>query len=232
MSDYGAVKRQSIVEFPHFESIECGGSSARMRKPNSPSLPTNVSPRTERRVSFPLKTAIWAIALLFMRCIASAYAAESVSLAWDANVETNIAGYRLYYGALSGHYTQMLDVGNVTEATISNLTAGFTYFFAVTAYDSAGFESLPSNETSLTIAPGRLPVTIGSMQRLSDGSFQFTLKPEAGLAGFLNGIDIEVSSDLSTWTVLTHLVSLTETVLFIDPDAVFSDRRFYRVTAN
>ena len=167
-----------------------------------------------------------------MGWIASAYTAESVTLAWDANAETDIAGYRLYYGALSGQYTQMVDVGNVTEATIPNLSAGFTYFFAVTAYDTSGLESLPSNEASLTIAPSRLPVTLGTMQRLSDGSFQFTLTPEAGLADYLNGVDIEVSSDLSTWTVLTHLVSLTEPLLFIDPDAVFSDRRFYRVSAN
>ncbi len=170
-----------------------------------------------------------------LAAISLASAVESVTLAWDANVEPDIAGYRLYYGQTSGANTEMMDVGNVTEATVQNLTVGLTYFFVVTAYDSSGVESLPSNEASITVEPAtpkKLPVTISAMQRLSDGSFQFTLTPEAGIAGFLNGFDIEVSSDLTTWTVLTHLVGLPQSLLFIDPDAAFADRRFYRVSAN
>ncbi len=81
---------------------------------------------------------------------ANVHAGQSLRLAWDANVEPNIAGYRLYYGNTSGQYTQSMDVGNVTLATVSGLTEGLTYFFAVTAYNTFGLESDPSNEISYT----------------------------------------------------------------------------------
>ena len=44
----------------------------------------------------------------------------------------------------------MVDVGNVTTYTVSNLAPG-TYYFVVTAYDSSNDESSFSNEASKTI---------------------------------------------------------------------------------
>ena len=69
-----------------------------------------------------------------------AYSAK-VMLAWDRNGETDIAGYRVYYGSSSGHYPFMLDAHNNTSCTIYNLEAGKTYYFAATAYDFTGNES-------------------------------------------------------------------------------------------
>jgi len=65
----------------------------------------------------------------------------------------NIAGYRLHYGTSSGDYTQTIEVGNTTTALVSNLTAGTTYYFVVTAYDTSNVESPSSNEVSY-IVPG------------------------------------------------------------------------------
>jgi hypothetical protein len=42
-------------------------------------------------------------------------------------------------------------VGNVTRATVNGLQAGLTYYFAVTATNSAGLESDYSNEVSTSI---------------------------------------------------------------------------------
>ncbi len=74
---------------------------------------------------------------------------SSVTLSWDANVSTNTTGYRLYVGLASGSYTTT-DVGNTTTATVSNLTSGVTYYSVVTAYNSDGLESPPSNQVSYT----------------------------------------------------------------------------------
>jgi hypothetical protein len=71
-----------------------------------------------------------------------------VTLTWDANTEPDLAGYRIYHGTGSGVYPNVSDVGNTTTATISNLTAGQTYYFAVTAYDTEGLESGYSNQVS------------------------------------------------------------------------------------
>lgn len=81
---------------------------------------------------------------------ASAFAATSVTLAWDASTSTNIAGYRIYYGTTPHSYTGNLNVGAATSGTLSNLTAGATYYFAATAYDNNSLESDFSNEVSFT----------------------------------------------------------------------------------
>ncbi len=78
--------------------------------------------------------------------------AGSVSLSWDANSENDLSGYRVYYGTQSNrNYSDVVDVGNVVTFRISNLDAGRTYFFAVTAYDFSGNESSFSSEISANI---------------------------------------------------------------------------------
>ncbi len=68
-----------------------------------------------------------------------------VRLEWDAS--SNASGYRLYIGNSSQSYQQVEDVGAVTKSVVSNLASNMTYYFAVTAYNSAA-ESCPSNEVS------------------------------------------------------------------------------------
>jgi hypothetical protein len=86
------------------------------------------------------------------------------TLSWDApttNADgtplTDLAGYKVYYGTASGIYSQNKDVGNVTTYTVTNLTDGLTYYFAVTAYDTSMNESGYSNEVSKTIQSGTPP---------------------------------------------------------------------------
>lgn len=78
-------------------------------------------------------------------------ASQNVTLAWDSSSDPTIAGYRLYYGNGTGNYTQGINVGNTTTATLSNLTQGSTYFVVATAYNTAALESLPSNEIVFTV---------------------------------------------------------------------------------
>jgi hypothetical protein len=78
---------------------------------------------------------------------------DSVTLAWNAdsqtsNPATNPTGYRLHFGTSSGNYTQTQDVGNATSGTVSSLTSGTTYYFAVTAYNAGGVDSPFSNQVS------------------------------------------------------------------------------------
>lgn len=81
----------------------------------------------------------------------------SVTLVWDPNPASDIAGYRLHCGTASGIYTQITDVGNVTSVDISALQTGKCYFFAVTDYNLTGQESADSNEVSYTV-PTTTPV--------------------------------------------------------------------------
>jgi hypothetical protein len=83
-------------------------------------------------------------------CAQNGYCTQ-VTLAWDPNTEPDLAGYKLYYGTLSRNYSEIIDVGNVTNYTAYKLNSGLTYYFAVTAYDPSGYESDYSNEVDKTI---------------------------------------------------------------------------------
>ncbi len=75
----------------------------------------------------------------------------TVTLAWNPVASSATAGYRLYQGAASRSYTNLFDAGNQTNATISGLAAGCTYYFAVTDYTTNGLESDYSIELSYTV---------------------------------------------------------------------------------
>lgn len=87
------------------------------------------------------------IPLYVIVSITNAYAAQ-VTLAWDQNTESNLAGYKIYYGNSSRKYTRSVDVKDrtATTCTISDLIEGQTYYFAATAYNTSGSESNYSAE--------------------------------------------------------------------------------------
>ncbi|MBI5192590.1 MAG: fibronectin type III domain-containing protein [Nitrospirae bacterium] len=98
----------------------------------------------------------------------SAFGGEA-ALSWTApttNVDgttlTDLSGYKVYYGTSSGTYNSTVDAGNVTTTNIINLTEMVTYYFVVTAYDTAGNESNYSNEVSKTI-PDSTPPTLSGI---------------------------------------------------------------------
>ena len=74
-------------------------------------------------------------------------------LTWDPVTDATLVGYRVYYGTVG--YTQArgagISVGNVTTFTVTGLTSGTRYFFAVTAYGTANVESPYSNEVTKLI---------------------------------------------------------------------------------
>jgi hypothetical protein len=102
--------------------------------------------------------------ILIFACSSPGASPASVTLTWDANAEPDIAGYRVYYGTVSGSYTDIIDVGTSTTGTVSNLPEAQT-FFVVTAYNSAGAESLPSNEVSYPSASPSSPSLVNVSTR-------------------------------------------------------------------
>ena len=99
---------------------------------------------------------IWGLIILV--CSAFEVEAAGVTLAWDPASSPNIAGYRLHSGTTSGVYSQTSELGNATSTLVSNLVTGKTYFFVVTAYNTMGVESTPSNEVSyLAPSPSATP---------------------------------------------------------------------------
>lgn len=91
----------------------------------------------------------------------------------DGTALTDLAGYKVYYGTSSGTYDTTVDAGNVSTINIINLTEKETYYFAVTAYDTAGNESSYSNEVSKTI-PDLTPPAISGIAATNITSFDAT----------------------------------------------------------
>lgn len=108
---------------------------------------------------------IFVFAFPFVYLATFARGAE-VSLSWDPNPEEDLAGYRVYFGTSSGSYGVPIDVGNAPIATVPALKPGTTYYFAVTAYNAFGMESLLSNEATFTV-----PGSVGNGGTLA-GSFR------------------------------------------------------------
>jgi hypothetical protein len=79
---------------------------------------------------------------------APAKTSQSVSLGWTASPTTTVTGYRVKYGTQSGNYPLAVDAGNSTSATVTGLARNVRHFFVACAYDSAGNESVASNEVS------------------------------------------------------------------------------------
>ncbi|NLJ28061.1 MAG: fibronectin type III domain-containing protein, partial [Deltaproteobacteria bacterium] len=119
-------------------------------------------------------------------CPPFAYSAQ-VTLAWNANTEPTLAGYKIYYGQASRTYGDPVNVGNQTTyaLTLPDLPDGGAYYFAATAYDTSGNESDFSEELvcyaiSAEAGPNGT-ITPGGVFLTEKGSGQtFTITPAAG----------------------------------------------------
>lgn len=83
----------------------------------------------------------------------------TASLSWtppttnaDGTALSDLAGYNIYYGMVSGSYPNKVVVNTpgVSSYLVENLASG-THYFIVRAYDFSGNESVDSNVASKTI---------------------------------------------------------------------------------
>ena len=99
---------------------------------------------------------------------AAADLGQPVTIAWDANSEPGVAGYRVYVGPAPSAYSEAFDAGNTTSFTYRTGIAGQRYYFAVSAYTSGQLEGPRSSEVSTVIEP--LPRTTPDDGDPGDGS--------------------------------------------------------------
>ncbi|NQX58142.1 fibronectin type III domain-containing protein [Paenibacillus qinlingensis] len=82
----------------------------------------------------------------------------SSSLIWQANNESDVAGYNIYSSTDNGATWHLNgDAKKLTVYTVAGLTDGTTYNFAVTSYDSNGNESAKSASINLTPVKQAIP---------------------------------------------------------------------------
>ena len=161
------------------------------------------------------------VLLVLLLGSASALHADTVTATWDANSESDIAGYLLAYGTVSGQHPNGIPVGNVTTWQLA-LAAGQTYYFVVQAYNTAGLYSLPSAEAfinipntvpsvvlSATTAVGGQPVTATIANGPANAADWVGLYPASATSAvanclkfqFLNGLQTPPASGMSGATL-------------------------------
>ena len=120
---------------------------------------------------------LWCGLILF-----PAFVQAAETLQWDANSEPDLAGYILYQGTTAGSYDTPIDVDkNVTSYTVSDLEPGITHYFAITAHDTGGNESEPSNEVSIYVdaLPDDTPPTVSLTSPMSGATLMGTVAVQA-----------------------------------------------------
>jgi Fibronectin type III domain len=121
---------------------------------------------------FPMRNFVITCLTLFILLVLSPLdSSAQIKLAWDPPpADSNVTGYKMYYGTASRTYKGPINVGYVTTYTVQRLSQGVTYYFAVTAYNQFG-ESGYSDEVS-----GMIIETVSTPNVLSGPSSGITKK--------------------------------------------------------
>lgn len=214
----------------HATSLCCRGTPSAKRKSvmfitKIPGLIFGVVSIVNRTVSL---AAILSLAIFCCR----AHGSQNVTLAWDANPETNVVGYIVHYGSVSGVYTNSVNVTGDITATVTNLQEGTTYYFTVTAYNSDGLESIPSSEISYEV-----PIIFHA----AGPNLELTTNPQSGVAAQIRFLgspnqtyELQATTDLQNWTTIWYSLPQTTSqwLEYQDADAVNLAIRFYRVVVH
>jgi hypothetical protein len=137
-------------------------------------------------------------------------------LSWTASPDTDLAGYKVYYGTVSRHYDTSIYVDNVTAYTLGSLKPA-TYYFAVTAIDTSGNESQFSNEATLTLLPGTTftGITLSGLTEDSVTINWMTNTPTSGVVRYgVAGLDNSHSDSSLATNHETQLTGLTPSTLY------------------
>ncbi len=133
--------------------------------------------------------------------------AADITLLWDANSETNLSGYKVYYGTASRTYLAPIVLGKQTSYTITGLAAG-TYYFAVTAFDTTGSESDFSNEVSRIIGTAATGCDVNGDGAVDALDVQALVNIILGKAAFTAAADLnrDNKADQTDLDILTGVV--------------------------
>jgi hypothetical protein len=159
-----------------------------------------------------LQNSIVTSLILFLTLsLSSIGSAAQIKLAWNPNIEPDLAGYKVYCGTASGAYGTPINVGNVTTYTLTGLTNGQTYFIAVTAYDTSGNESSYSDEVSGTANESETVSTPSVLAGPTTGTTGTSYSYSTGGSSSNLGHSVEyqfdwkgTASDLSPWGSATQ----------------------------
>ena len=136
--------------------------------------------------------------LIIIPILATAACAATATLAWDANTEADVAGYRLYYdtdlsappydgtGIAEGASPIDIPIAALADPLAPAITlTGLgeeTFFFAVTCYNADDLESEYSNELRVNYKPPAAPTGLRRIFEMVVGWIRGLFGPGGGLS--------------------------------------------------
>ena len=115
--------------------------------------------------NFMIKTIIFLFVLVVVSFKVAV--AADVQVAWDANTEPDLAGYKVFWDVVNPPVANEQDVGNVTSYTITGLTEGQIVYIGAKAYDTDGNESAMSDILQYIPRTAKLIIIIDAPQGLT-----------------------------------------------------------------
>lgn len=122
-------------------------------------MPSAVDVRSYDNIVIGVTDGKTTVSLQAFSIVVTQFAQGSATLSWlpptenvDGSPLSDLAGYRVRYGTVPGNYTQQLDVLNpgLTALVVEELSQT-TWYFVITAINSAGAESDHSSEVAKTV---------------------------------------------------------------------------------
>ena len=136
-----------------------------------------------------MKKLLVSMMMLFLLTLSVSVAAQTTGAAtvsWDANPEVDIAGYNVYYKAVSATaFTTVNVAGKATVSTVISVLPSTAYEMYITAYNTSGLESDPSNKIRYTmyIVNGNgksTPITLVDSGATNYSTYQLLVGPTLG----------------------------------------------------
>jgi hypothetical protein len=146
-----------------------------------------------------------------------AKASISLNVMWSASSDTNVTGYKVYYGTVSQQYTNVVVAGNVTNTSVPGIESGNTYYFAATSYNAAGWESSYSPEISYIV-----PAVNAALVSIASASGGINVSVSGTAA---SPYVIIASTNLINWVALA---TNTAPFIFTDTNSAKYSQRFYQ----
>jgi hypothetical protein len=124
-------------------------------------------------------------------------ASQTLTLEWEPAADSAVKGYKIHCQVVGATNAITLDTGSATSFAVTGLCETVTYSFAVTAYDTDGLESDPSNTVEFTVPLGRVDSAL-TRDREGRPVMKFFA---SGVAG--RRLALQSSSDLLTWQTVS-----------------------------
>ncbi|HXG48862.1 MAG TPA: fibronectin type III domain-containing protein, partial [Methylomirabilota bacterium] len=133
-----------------------------------------------------------AVLTAFAAILSASAANHTITLEWDPNPETDLAGYMVFWGETSGDYIHATNVVGTTRVTLSGFEPGVTNYFAVLAYNVHNQAGELSDEIAYAVPPEE---TLPAIAPIAD---QVTAEDQPLRVGFML-VGGQVAPDLEIW---------------------------------